>query len=702
MSELSKITQRHRQRRAVVYVRQSTPGQVERNIESAARQYALAERAVELGWPSAAVLVVDEDTGQSARWAHARIGFRELAAEVGLGHVGVILALEVSRLARSSADWHQLLDLCALTGTLIADADGIYSPGEFNDRLLLGLKGTMSEAELHLIRSRLRGGLENKAARGELRLPLPIGFERDEDGEIGLAADEQVRGAIRRVFDLWERCGSGRQVVAELAAEGQRLPRRRITERWVRWEPPDYGAVHEILTNPNYAGAYAYGRHRQIKTVTAEGRVRIAKVKAPIEEWRVLITEHHPGYVTWEQYLATQARLLANARPTGEGGGAAREGSALLQGLVRCGKCGRKMMVKYSGTNGRTHTYLCQRTYQTQATSPVCQTIGGLRFDKTVVDAFLEAVTPAAVDATAAAVDQLEAEHGERRRLQLLALERVEYEAERRRRQFDACEPENRLVARSLERAYEEALADVERQRLALPQLERHRPAPLTGPERHALRQLAGDLGRAWRASSTTDRDRKQLLRALLDDVVLSVDRERDTASVELIWQGGARTELPVRVRHSTVKRSGTRPDLIDLVRRLAAHSSDREIAIVLSKQGWKSPTGLPFTERRVRAVRERGNIPPAPRTPPNGTGVSINEAARQLGVSTPTIRRWLAEGLLPAEQTTEHAPWRIRLTDEVRKHFVPTVPDGYMKLDDAARQLGVARQTVLNQVRAG
>jgi DNA invertase Pin-like site-specific DNA recombinase len=312
MSEHAKITSHHRQRRAVVYVRQSTPGQVERNTESSARQYALAERAVELGWPAAAVVVVDEDTGHSAAWARSRIGFRELVAEVGLGHVGVILALEVSRLARSSADWHQLLDLCALTGTLICDGDGIYAPGEFNDRLLLGLKGTMSEAELHLIRSRLRGGIENKARRGELRLNLPIGFDRDPDGHIQLTADEQVRAAIERVYALWRRCASARQVVSELDGERQLLPRRTVGQRRVRWEPASFGAVHDLLTNPVYAGAFAYGRTRQRKTVDADGQIRTRTELLPISAWRVCLPDHHQGYVSWIDYLATQDRL----RPT--------------------------------------------------------------------------------------------------------------------------------------------------------------------------------------------------------------------------------------------------------------------------------------------------------------------------------------------------------------------------------------------------
>src|SRR5215218_2782484 len=293
MSDRGKITEAHRRRRAVVYVRQSTLAQVERNVESTARQYALRERAVELGWPPQSVVVVDEDLGRSGASSDGRFGFKDLVAEVGLGQVGLVLALETSRLARSSADWHQLLDLCALTGTLIADADGVYSPGEFNDRLLLGLKGTMSEAELHLIRARLDGGLRNKAARGELRLALPVGLDRDQDGRIMLCPDEQVRHAIERVFCLWRRLGSARQVVRELIAEEQKLPRRTVGSRRVRWARASYGAVHDLLTNPVYAGAFVFGRSRQQKRLDATGRVRRRTVELPIEQWSVCIPEHH-------------------------------------------------------------------------------------------------------------------------------------------------------------------------------------------------------------------------------------------------------------------------------------------------------------------------------------------------------------------------------------------------------------------------
>jgi DNA invertase Pin-like site-specific DNA recombinase len=701
MSDRSKITEAHRGRRAVVYVRQSTLGQVERNPESAARQYGLRERAVELGWPRESVVVVDGDTGRSGATAAGRLGFKELVVEVGLGHVGLVLALEVSRLARSSADWHRLLDLCALTGTLIADADGVYSPADFNDRLLLGLKGTMSEAELHLIRARLDGGLRNKAARGELRTSLPVGLDRDEDGRVVLCPDEQVRHAIERVFVLWRRLGSARQVVAELVAEGQKLPRRRVGQRRVRWARASYGAVHDLLTNPAYAGAFVFGRTRTDKRVDERGEVKVRTVELPLEQWSVCLPEHHPGYVSWPDFLATRERLRANVRPRGEGGGAAREGAALLQGLLRCGRCGRRMQVAYSGTGGRSPRYACVRGLHLHATD-ACQSLGGGRLDKAVAEAFLEAVTPAGVAATARAVAELETEHDARLAGQGLALERAEFEADRARRQFDACEPEHRLVARSLERALEDALAAVERQRAALAALERSRPTSLTDHERGTLARLARDLPKLWHAATTSDRDRKELLRALVREVVVTVHAPEAQAAVEVFWEGGTRTELTVRLNRRGPERHRTAEDTIELIGRLAAHHPDGQIAAILNKQGRRTGTCLTFTEARVRGIRQRAGIPAAPPTKHDGETVTIQHAACELGVSATTIRRWLNDGLLPAEQTTPHAPWRIRLTDEARRRFVPDVPDGFVALDHAARLLGCARQTVLHKVQRG
>ena len=702
MSSPGKITERHRQRRAVVYVRQSSPGQLERNTESAGRQYALRDRAVELGWPAGSVTVVDEDTGRSGASTQGRSGFKELVADIGLGNVGLILALEVSRFARSSADWHQLIDLCALTGTLIADSDGIYAPGDFNDRLLLGLKGTMSEAELHLIRARLDGGLRNKAARGELVMHLPVGFERDEEEQIVLCADEQVRHAIERVFELWRRAGSARQVVGELIADGQRLPRRSVGERRVRWVRASYGAVHKLLTNPVYAGAFVFGRSRQEKRVDANGQLHVKTIEVPMEEWSVCLPGHHPGYVSWEEYLANRQRLRANVRPRGEGGGAAREGGALLQGVLRCGRCGRRMQVAYSGKDGRCVRYACVRGFHLHGTDATCQTLGGGRLDKAIAAMFLEAVTPAGVAASTGAIAELTEQHDARLAGQRLTLERSEFEAERARRQFDACEPENRLVARTLEGKLEAALVEVQREQRALAAVEHTRPAPLTDLERQALASLARDLPRLWAAKTTSDRDRKELLRTLISEVVVTVRRPENIADVEVFWEGGARSELHVRLIRRGGESLRTDEDTIELIRRLAAHHPDHQIAAILNKQGRRTGTGLPFTASRVRSTRQRAGIPAAPPPDPDGETVTIEHAAAELEVSTATIRRWLREGLLPGEQVTPNAPWRIRLTDETRARFVPDIPNGYLPLNEAAKRLGVARQTVLHQVQRG
>ncbi len=702
MSEHGKVTEAHLRRRAVVYVRQSTLGQVERNVESAARQYALRERAIELGWPAESVVVVDEDTGRSGSSTEGRFGFKELVAEVGLGHVGLVLALEVSRFARSSADWHQLLDLCALTCTLIADADGVYSPADFNDRLLLGLKGTMSEAELHLIRARLDGGLRNKAKRGELRLALPVGLDRDEDGLIVLCPDEQVRHAIERVFTLWRRLGSARQVVMELAGEEQLLPRRTVGQRRIRWARASYGAVHKFLTNPAYAGAFVFGRKRREKRMGEDGRIRVRDVEVPMAEWSVCLPGHHPGYASWDEYLATRERLRANMTCQGQGSGVAREGHALLQGLVRCGCCGRRMQIAYAGKGGRSHRYACVRGRDLHATGKACQSLGGKRLERAVVACFLDAVTPAGVEATAGAIHELEQQHEQRLAGQRLALERAEFEAERAERQYDACEPENRLVARTLEGKLEQALAAAEHERVKLATLERSRPAPLTDQERQALTRLARDLPRLWDAKSTSDRDRKELLRTLINEIVLTVHTSERRAALEICWEGGARTELQVPLGANVFERRRTSEDTIELIRRLAAHYPDRQIAQTLSRQGRLTASGLPFTQARVQSVRAKATIPAAPPPDPASQLLTILQAASELGVSTNTIHRWLRDGLLPGEQTTPGAPWRIRLNDETRARFQPDVPDGYVRLDQAAQLLGCARQTVLHKVQRG
>ncbi len=357
-----KVTSGHLARDAYVYVRQSTPSQVIQHTESLARQYELRERAQALGWPAHQVVVIDADLGRSGADATARTGFRELVADVGLGKVGIVLGIEVSRLARNNADWYQLLDLCALTDTLIADADGIYHPADFNDRLVLGLKGTMSEAELHLIRSRLTAGLQHKAAKGELRQGLPVGFDYDQDDHVVLAADEAVREAITTVFRRFAELRSARQVVIALREDGLQLPRRRNGHPRITWTAATYPAVHDLLTNPCYAGAFVFGRTRTDKRVDAAGRI-VARVRVlPRDQWTVLIPDHHPGFISWEQYEANTELLRSNWRPPrGEGGGAAREGRALMQGLLRCGRCGRIMQIAYSGLRGNVPRYLCGR-----------------------------------------------------------------------------------------------------------------------------------------------------------------------------------------------------------------------------------------------------------------------------------------------------------------------------------------------------
>ncbi len=705
-----KILAVHLGRDAYVYVRQSTLTQVREHTESLARQYELRERAVALGWDAHQVKVIDADLGRSGSETTAREGFKELVADVGLGHVGIIFGIEVSRLARNNADWYQLLDLCAITNTLIADSDGVYHPGDFNDRLVLGLKGTMSEAELHLIRSRLTAGLRHKAARGELRQGLPVGFDHDADDKIVMTADEAVVEAIAVVFRRFAELGSARQVLLSLREDGLLLPRRPSRTGRVHWAPATYPAVHDFLTNPNYAGAFVFGRNRTEKRLDANGRLIVRTVAVPREEWEVLIPHHHPGFIDWETYEANTALLRANWRaPRGFGGGPVREGAALLQGRIRCGKCGRMMMTGYSGTKGNCPRYLCARAKQLYAGEKGCQSLGGRRLENRVLDEIFKVLAPAALAATAQALGEAEQSHANSLRVFTLTVERARFEADRARRQYDAVEPENRLVARTLERALEAKLAlqrQAERDLLAQ---QARRPVKLSNDELGWISQAGADVRAVFEAPTTSFRERKQLLRAVLSEVVVTVDTQARTADLQLLWQGGASTALTMVMTKAGGHFKTTDEDTVELITRLAVDYDDTTIAMILSRQKRRTGTDLSFTKTRVKSLRVSRGIPahvPAPETVASdgqdAVVVTVAEAQQLLGVGKVTIYRWLTDGFLTGEQLTAGAPWRVRIDQAVRDRLAPAVPEGWVGLADAAKALGIARQTVLHKVQRG
>src|SRR2546421_365164 len=625
MSEHTKITASHRSRMAVIYVRQSTLAQLERNTESTARQYNLTERAVELGWPRSAVRVVDADLGVSGSVLGQRDGFESLVADVALGQVGIILALEVSRLARDNAAWYRVLDLAGACDTLVADADGVYHPGLFNDRLVLGMKGIMSEAELHVLRARLEGGIRNKAARGELRRGLPVGLVWGEgDGEIGWHPDEAVTGVIAALFDRFAVCGSARATWLWLREQGLRWPlqtagylRGRSTE--ITWVEPTYHAVHTTLTHPAYAGAYVYGRTRKERYLDRNGVLRQRSRRLPRDQWEVLITDHHRGFIDWDTYQANQARIATTTRPQARapGTGAVREGCALLQGLASCGVCGRKLAIFYRGPAKSVPNYYCQGSAElVEGRGARHMNVGGQAIDAAVTEAFLAALAPTALQACLAAAQQLEEGH-------------------------DA------------------ALAQWRRQA-------------------EQARFLAGKAERRYRA----------------------VDPDADLV---LRWKGGAISELTVPL-HRPQPNIRTDEDTIDLLRRLAVHYPDAKIAGILNRQGRRTARGLSYTASRVQSLRHHWNIAchqPSDQ-PQEGDLLNVTAAAKQLGIAPSTLLRWLDDGFVAGEQTTPGAPWRIRLTDELRNMLVDDAPEGWVAVQYATRALGVSRQTVLQRVKRG
>jgi DNA invertase Pin-like site-specific DNA recombinase len=705
MMQDAKISTVHRQRLAVVYVRQSSPTQLERNRESTMRQYNFVARAIALGWTEAQVHVIDEDQGVSANGLVDRAGFAQLTAEVALGRVGIVLGLEVARLARNSADWYRLLDLCGLTGTILADEDGIYDPSAFNDRLLLGLKGTMSEAELHILRARLNGGIRNKAARGELRRGLPVGLVwGEEDGEVRLDPDEAVTTAIRTVFERFTELGSVRRVWLWFRSEELVFPFRRIPGEPIQWVKPTYLSIHHVLSNPVYAGVYTYGKTRRERYLDATGHVRQRSRHLPRSEWSVLIRDHHPGYITWESYLTNQERISHNTRPRAhQAGGAVREGAALLQGLAVCGRCGRRLRVFYPGRNA-TPAYYCSAGRVIDGRGSRCLQVGGQQIDAAVGAAFLAACTPAGVQAAMAAAQRLEADHDAALAQARMAVERARYEATRAERRYRAVDAENRLVARGLEREWDERLQEVAAAEAELAAREHRRPRGLSTAERLLINRLGSDLEQVWTAPTTSARDRKELLRTLLAEVIVNVDRPAGKAELTLRWRGGALTDLVIPLPRSTYRPLRTDEKTLSLLHRLAVHYPDGMIASILNRQGRRSARGARFTAILVSSLRTHWHIPcyQPPSAPPDGQLVTVTEAARQLGVAPSTLHRWLQDGFIGGEQLTPGAPWQIRLTDELRARFADEAPAGWLPMWATMKALGVSRQTVLQRVKRG
>lgn len=647
----AKLRRWHWERTAVVYVRQSTPQQVSEHQESTARQYALVDRAVELGWPKEQVLVIDDDLGKSGESAEGRLGFQRLLAEVALDHVGLILGLEMSRLARSCKDWHQLLELCARFRTLLADTDGVYDPTDYNDRLLLGLKGTLSEAELHILKERMYQGKLNKARRGELYGLAPIGYIKQSSGEWELDPDEQVQATVRLLFDEFDRQGTLHGLLRYLAHHGIQLPVRPHygPQRGVlQWRPPCRATLSNLLHHPSYAGAYRYGHRPSDPRKKQPGRRQTGRLILPPEACHVLLRDRVPAYITWERFSANQQRLADN-RARNESLGAPRQGAALLKGLLRCGHCGRRMLVRYSGVANR-HVYSCTRGTSDYG-EPLCQSLSGENLDRFVGEQLLAAVQPAALQASLAAVTEVERERHTLTQHWRLRLERLAFETTRAARQFQACEPENRLVARELERRWEALLLQQQQLEAEFARWQQAAPTRLTAEDQTALLALAHDLPAVWQAATTTPADRQRLARLLLEQIRVSVDKTSEHVAVELRWAGGLLQTYTLTRPVNRYDQHSQYPRLVARLRALCAERrSSAQIAEQLNSEGFQPPKRASrFSRGMIHRLTSELQIT---RRSPHGStaGLRRNEyrpagLARLLGVSRDVIRRWIRVG---------------------------------------------------------
>ncbi|MFN2218478.1 MAG: recombinase family protein [Anaerolineae bacterium] len=704
MKRHHKVQSAHRERLAYIYIRQSSLGQVKQHLESQDLQYQLVQRAQTLGWSEDQVVVIDDDLGKSAVSATDRHGFQELVAAVGLGRVGIILVTDVSRLARNCSDWYQLLDLASVYGTLISDASGIYDPRIYDDRLLLGLKGTFSEAQWYNMRTQLQAARLNKARRGELATRLPVGYDRLPNGQVVFTPDQQVQSSIRLVFEQFERLGSARAVLRYWRSQRLQLPYRIPSgpdHGVIEWRRPKYQTIYHILKNPAYAGAYAYGKHRTLRLPGAHEQV--VNRTLPMEEWSVLIPDAFTGYITWEQYMRNQKQLCENAQGVAWTKGAPRAGIALLQGIVLCGRCGRRMRSRYRDKPA----YVCEETNR-QYGEPRCQHSTVSHVDQAVIQVFLEAIQPLHLEAALAAVEQVEVQRQRLAQQWQQRLERARYEEDLARRRYQRVDPDNRLVAAELERQWEEALQTCQRLEREWVQAQSEELAPLAEADRARIRQLAEDIPALWYAETTTQEERKRLLRCLVQDVTLDPFTKPGFSLIAIRWHTG--TTTTVEVNRPKPGGPPAPPALIQRVRELAQHHPDDQVAAILKAEGVPTARGAVWTTQRVRNFRNKHKIPSAcpyvtSKPGPRGDGlIKAAEAAERVGVTPSMIADWFRRGLLAGHQRRPGTPLWVRLSNEDLRRLdgsASLAPD-LLPVKEAPTPLEMTADQMQKEIRAG
>src|SRR5215469_4965926 len=662
-----KITEHHRGRPAYIYLRQSTPSQVRHHQESTERQYALREKALELGWSESLIHTLDRDLGKTGTEIAGREDFKTLVAEVSLGQVGAVFALEVSRLARSNLDWHRLLELCALTETLVIDEDGCYDPADFNDGLLLGLKGAMAQAELHFLHARLQGGKLNKAKKGELRFPIPVGLCYDEQGRTIRDPDAEVQGAVSLVFRLFRETDSAFGVMQRFAESGLRFPKRAYGGAWdgkIIWGRLTHSRVLNLLKNPCYAGMYVFGRYQYRRQINPEGGVQKRIQAVAMSDWRVRLQDHHEGYITLEEFFENQERLEKN-RTNGEGtllAGPAREGLALLQGLLLCGACGRGLTVNYTGNGGIYPCYLCNRLRRDGLASKYCMNFRCDLLDAAIGEEVLKALQPAEIELALAALAELESRDRALSRQWQMRLERAEYEAALAERRYQEVDPSQRLVAATLERRWNDALLQWEELKKQATEFQGQKARVATPEQKAKVLALARDLPRLWHASTTPSKDRKRMLRLLIKDITVEKLSAHKQLLVHIRWQGGACSDLNLQLPPKIADRVRYPATVVNRVRDLAQRLSDDEIAESFNREGHVSALGRPFRVSMIEWIRYRYQIPKATLIRPEE--LTVQQVAERFRVSPHVVYYWIDRGVIQTRRLNAGAPYWITLNE--------------------------------------